>query len=595
MFKTHFDHSADGVDAQNAILHFQLSASSILGLPAMKLSAAQRWAQLAHKTDQSQILEAYHTIIHLISQVAGLEKPVQNRYTNLINISELSSSAAAAAIDLGRHDLALEWLEQGCCLVWNQLNDLHTPIDGLHEHNPTLANDIVRVSMALQNAASRTESTAYMEETNMATKTSLQEQAHTHIKLAQEWEQLLIKVRTIPQFADFLCPASCSTILKNIPNSGHVIVVNVHKDRSDAILLTSGTEEALHIALPEFSYNMAAALRRDLKILLHNSRIRIRGDENDASRGSRSYMQGIADILRQLWTFVVKPILDGLGYFVPASNLPRIWWCATGPLAFLPIHAAGIYTASKSTPGTYTTLPDFEISSYTPTVLSLVKKNQNLQEINPEKVGLLMVSQPDTPELPCIPGTALEVGTIRQLLTEHQIQYLTLESGDAEVDRVKEQMDSYSCIHFACHASQNTTMPLQSGFFLYNGQLELSEIIKKRIVGADLAFLSACQTSTGDEKLSEEAVHLAGGMLAAGYRGVVATMWSIKDSFGPKFAEEFYKNLLSYEADRNIDSKRLSADGAAHALHYSTLQIRKTLDNSETSLLTWVPYVHFGI
>ena len=47
---------------------------------------------------------------------------------------------------------------------------------------------------------------------------------------------------------------------------------------------------------------------------------------------------------------------------------------------------------------------------------------------------------------------------------------------------------------------------------------------KKKIVGADLAYLSACQTSTSNEKLSEEAVHLAAGMMAAGYHGDVATM-----------------------------------------------------------------------
>jgi len=156
-------------------------------------------------------------------------------------------------------------------------------------------------------------------------------------------------------------------------------------------------------------------------------------------------------------------------------------------------------------------------------------------------------------------------------------------------------MDAYSCIHFACHATQNTTKPLQSGFYLHDGQLELSEIMKQQLIGADLAFLSACQTSTGNEKLSEEAVHLAGGMLAAGYRGVVATMWSIKDRHGPGIAEDFYKHLISHGADDKMGLEGLSSDGAAHALHYAIQQVQKTLDNSESSLLTWVPYVHFGL
>jgi CHAT domain-containing protein len=50
-----------------------------------------------------------------------------------------------------------------------------------------------------------------------------------------------------------------------------------------------------------------------------------------------------------------------------------------------------------------------------------------------------------------------------------------------------------------------------------DGHLEVLEIMKQKIPNADLAFLSACQTSTGDEKLPDEAVHLAAGMLAAGY------------------------------------------------------------------------------
>lgn len=102
--------------------------------------------------------------------------------------------------------------------------------------------------------------------------------------------------------------------------------------------------------------------------------------------------------------------------------------------------------------------------------------------------------------------------------------------------------------------------------------------------------MSACQTSTGDETLSEEAVHLAAGMLAAGYRGVVATMWSIKDFYEPQIAEDFYANLTG-------QSKSLSSDDAARALHYATQKLRKEIkpEDSDSSLLVWVPYVHFGL
>ena len=73
-------------------------------------------------------------------------------------------------------------------------------------------------------------------------------------------------------------------------------------------------------------------------------------------------------------------------------------------------------------------------------------------------------------------------------------------------------------------------------------------MMKQRIPHADHAFLSACQTGTGDRKLSDEVAHIAAGMLAVGYQGVVATMWSISDAHGPEITQGFYeRNLNGWE------------------------------------------------
>ncbi|KAJ3522467.1 hypothetical protein NMY22_g11879 [Coprinellus aureogranulatus] len=108
------------------------------------------------------------------------------------------------------------------------------------------------------------------------------------------------------------------------------------------------------------------------------------------------------------------------------------------------------------------------------------------------------------------------------------------------------------------------------------------------------AFLSACQTSVGEEKLADEAVHLAAGMLAAGYRRVVATMWSINDEHAPKVAKSFYQYLWDHPTDV---SRAGGFDGSlsAYALHHAIRELRQDLgNNSERSLLVWVPFVHFG-
>lgn len=94
----------------------------------------------------------------------------------------------------------------------------------------------------------------------------------------------------------------------------------------------------------------------------------------------------------------------------PPSELLRIWWCATGPLAFLPIHAAGIYGGTA-----LPTLSDFAISSYTPTIRALVGRVPHLTEERQQQQGLFMISQPDTPNLAPIPKTKSEVQAIQRL------------------------------------------------------------------------------------------------------------------------------------------------------------------------------------
>src|SRR6266545_6919067 len=178
--------------------------------------------------------------------------------------------------------------------------------------------------------------------------------------------------------------------------------------------------------------------------------------------------------------------------------LPRIWWCPTGPLAFLPIHAAGIYEHGRGIPGQY--LSEFAVSSYIPTVNV---HNTSNSDYHGAPRGLLMVSQPNTPGMGEIPFARDEVEKINKELRAREILSCRLDDKDGTVNRVLESMEKFPCIHLACHASQDATNPLKSSIYLHDGPLELSEIMKKNLHCADFAFLSACQTSKGDTKLPE--------------------------------------------------------------------------------------------
>jgi CHAT domain-containing protein len=265
-----------------------------------------------------------------------------------------------------------------------------------------------------------------------------------------------------------------------------------------------------------------------------------------------------------------------------AVDPPRIWWCATGPLAFLPIHAAGIY--GKSEPGLK--ISDYVVSSYTPTLNAIINATQS-REMLRKFGGLLAVSQPNTPELSPLPNTAAEMTHIKQHALDKFVVY-PLEGPVASVKSVIEGMESYNWVHLACHAVQNRAEPTKSAFCLHDGHLELSTIITKQLPHADFAFLSACQTATGDEKLSEEAVHLAAGLLLAGYRGVIATMWSIKDEDAPMIVDRVYSELFS---DTEPDSTK-----AALALHHAVKRLREVKgDENDSAFLSWVPLIHVGV
>ena len=312
-----FLHTKQLTDIHMAISNLSLAANSNSGPPSVRLNAAKYWIKFSQ--DATQLLDAHRATIHLISRIAGLEQTIEKRHNNLIEISTLSRSAAAVAFDSGETSLALEWLEQGRCLVWSQLNDLRTPFDTLQRYDPEIANELMSVSQALEDAGSRPESSIPILEASMLQKSSLQDEMATHARLARRWDQLLAKVHNIPEFKDFLRPPTSSSLLKYLPNSGTVIVINVHQDRCDALALRSGTDP-LHIALPEFSYKKADNLHKDLKIHLWATGFRMRESKPDDPRGIRRAGPAHSTFLQQtlatLWNFVVKPILNGLGYSV---------------------------------------------------------------------------------------------------------------------------------------------------------------------------------------------------------------------------------------------------------------------------------------
>jgi CHAT domain-containing protein len=200
-----------------------------------------------------------------------------------------------------------------------------------------------------------------------------------------------------------------------------------------------------------------------------------------------------------------------------------------------------------------------------------------------EKFQLLAVAQPSALGQTPLPGTLKELEKIQQHAGSFKVS--SLSQSEATVQSVMAGMKESCWAHFACHGVQDITNPIESGLLLAGAsRLKLSDIISLSISHADLAFLSACQTAMGVEDLPGEAVHLAAGMLLAGYRGVIATMWSIMDRDAPQVAGDVYAHLFKGHPDHTQ---------AAHALHYAVQRLRE--DAEGRSFLSWVPFIHIGV
>ncbi|CAE6426364.1 unnamed protein product [Rhizoctonia solani] len=283
-------------------------------------------------------------------------------------------------------------------------------------------------------------------------------------------------------------------------------------------------------------------------------------------------------VLGLLWSSIAKPVLDFLGFLetCPTQPLPRLTWCTTGQLSMLPLHAAGFYDRPRSK------VSDFVVSSYTPTLSALLSA---LSSPSIPHSRLLAIGQENSSRhgLSLLPGTRKELAFI-QTHAKEPVILSKINGSYATCELVLEAMEHSDWVHLACHAKQDADKPTESGFFLADGVLTLDRIIQRSFKDKGLAFLSACQTAKGDENLADEAVHLASGMLLAGYRSVIATMWSVSDADAPDINNEVYKRLLK---DGKLDYRE-----SARALHDSVNMLRECV--GEKNFTRWVPYIHIG-
>jgi CHAT domain-containing protein len=340
---------------------------------------------------------------------------------------------------------------------------------------------------------------------------------------------------------------------------GPVVVVNVHSRRCDALIVTADGLRTLPLR------GLDEAAVRDRATTLLDAMVDLGGSVAGAWRAQRVLDQ----VLGWLWDTVAEPVLAAL----PADPA-RLWWCPTGALTFLPVHAAGHHGS-----GSRRTLLDRVICSYTPTLRALAEARTR----PPAPARMLAVGQPATPGLSPLPNALAEVRRLASL-----VPGTTLLSGDAAGrEAVLTALAEHTYLHFAGHGGQNPHDPAGGALYCADhqrvGPITVADITRLRLDRAELVFLSACETARGMINLPDEAVHLAGALQLAGFTHVVATQWVVSDTHAADIAAHFYPGLADGSAP-------LVSSRAAAALHAAVRRLR----DEHADPLLWASYVHTG-
>lgn len=557
--------------------------------PAMDVSirvgCAHLWAlntlgSRAHPSpdDYEAAMEPFRLAVELLPRTASYRVGRMDRARQLGDFAGLAVDAAACALELGDPELAVTLLEQGRGVLLAQALDARTDTTGLLSRLPDeLAAEYTRLLPQLD----RPEAAAFTSSGPGGTGGPAPDAplaGEDRHALAERWERLVAAIRDEPGCESFLRLPHARELLEDLGDEGPVVIVNISPLRCDALVLYKGRVHCEPLA----GLGHADAVRRANGYL---AAVRTAGDPSVPMSAQRDAQSRVRETLAWLWTTVAEPVLAALRAdgWPGETSAARMWWIPTGPLIALPLHAAGHHRNDGDN------LLDRAVSSYAPTVNSLVHARRH-QAARPDPApplptAPLVVAVPEPPgaRLPPLDGVRQEAAGLarvpgaRVLMAEQAVRRAVLDA-----------LPRHAWVHFACHAVGATDGAAAGRVLLHDHEtapLTLSDIARLRLPGAELAYLSACDTTRGRSEYAEEALHITGAFHMAGFTHVVGTLWAVDDDTSRELAERFY---AAFETERPFPRH------TAHALRDAVRGIRDADEGFRQNPSLWAPYIHVG-
>ncbi len=542
-----YERTANDEDRTKAIELFRSVAQLDAAPSWLRARAARRWGELEAKAGNWVAADTGLSLaVELLPRLAtqNLQRGDQERH--LMREPGLVADAVAAALHTGNAERAAVLFERGCGVLTAQAMDLRTDLTELKQQNLGLDDEFTRLRDAL----------------------NLVGDSDRRHSWAKEWDELLRRIRSLDGFADFL-QAMTAEQIRAAACDGPIVIVNVSDYRSDAIVVQTGgidvvplplvTRESTESEWLSFVVGVDMAVDQGLT------------DEQLTKAAWR-----VREGLQWLWDAIVGPVLTHLGLTESPVDKPlgRMWWLPSTLLNFMPLHAA----EDRSDTGVAVSALDLVISSYTPTVRSLLRAREERGRAIDPAAGPLVVAMPNTPGMVELPGAREDAEYLKKKFSGA----VTLSNEQAMKNVVLDKLPKHPWVHFSCHGDSDRMNPSASHLFVAGAEeLTVLEVSRKRVDG-EFAFLAACRTSQSGLALVDEAVHLASAFQLAGYRHVLAAMWPIADEVA---------QMISCSVYTEISAGGPSVERAAAILHDAVRKVRN--ERPEYPVL-WASYVHLG-
>ena len=420
--------------------------------------------------------------VRLLSILSARSLRHSDKQRVLSDYSGLASLAASVALSAGKEAFhALELLETGRSLISSLVLGESSEISDLRQHHPKLAYEYEAICAELD---SPTDPESSFRPTGRVETYALRLQRRHEAE--NRLNRLIMIIRAQLGFHYFLLPPTAHDMMA-AASPDPIIVINASYFRCDAIIVEKD--------------------RLSVVTLPHLDREKVR---EKARPGSLASLHHRSSMLEWLWDAVTYPILEALGYthLEPGSNLPHVWWIATGSFCHLPLHAAGYHKFDCTD-----TVLDRVSSSYTLSIRTLIygRRRHGLESPSDPHDQALLLAMHKTPNRATLRFTIDEIEVVSNLCPSLRLQP---NRPDPRKEDVLRYLHRCKIFHFAGHGRVDRFEPSESNLLLEDWEtspLTVGDLRdrKPEVTLPFLAYLSPCSTgAVGEDRFLDEGINL---------------------------------------------------------------------------------------